>query len=225
MKPLAFLGSSTAMQLYVDAATRQGLQVAGIIDSDYYGNLDEFAGLPVIGSEKDLEQHIDKYNFFIGTNWSPDPAHSRDQTKRKYLIDLVYENNIKCVSLIDPGCYIGSNVNIGQGSYIGFNSYIEFNNVIGDFCQIHFNVGISHDCTIGSNSVIRQCSGIANTDVGDNVYIGTTTHVFTSKKRIQLKDNSIINQGLWLMRDAAEGEHVKLTPDAIRTYRNLTNVE
>lgn len=225
MKPLVFLGTSTAMQLYVDAAHRQGLSVAGIIDSDYYGNRDEFCGLPVIGTEHEIDQFINDYDFFIGTNWSPDPAHIRDREKRKYLIELVYSKNITCVSLIDPSCYIGSNVKIGQGCYIGFNSYIEFDNVVEDFTQIHFNVGISYGCTVGKNSLFRQCSGIANADVGENVFIGTTTHVFTSRKRISLANDSVINQGLWLMRDTNEGEHVKLTPSAIRTYRNLSEIE
>jgi serine acetyltransferase len=224
-KPLVFLGSSIAMQLYIDAAHRQGLTVAGIIDSDYWGNTDVFAGQPVIGSEKEFDHTwLDQYEFFIGTNWSPDASHSRDRDKREYLIDLVEQLGIKCINLIDPGCYIGANVRIGQGCYIAYNTYIEFDNIIDSFCQIHFNVGISHGCTIGKNTVIRQRSGLANADVGNNVFIGTGTLMFTSAKRLQVGNGAVVNQGLWIMRNVEPNEHVRLTPSAVRTYRNYTEV-
>jgi acetyltransferase-like isoleucine patch superfamily enzyme len=225
LKPLVFLGSSTAMQLYIDAAHSQGLSVAGIIDSDYWGNTDIFAGQLVIGSEKEFkDEWRDQYEFFIGTNWSPDPDHSRDRNKRKYLIDLVEQLGITCINLIDPNCYIGANVSIGQGCYIAYNTYIEFDNTIDSFCQIHFNTGISHGCSVGKNTVIRQRAGLANANIGNDVYIGTGTNMFTSAKRLQVGNGAIINQGLWVMRDVEPGEHVRLTPGAVRTYRNYTEV-
>jgi NDP-sugar pyrophosphorylase family protein len=229
-KPLAFIGCNSAIQLLADAAYRQGLTVAGIIDSDYYGNTEEYHGFPIIGSEaqfKDSElfkMMTEDYDFFIATNWSPDPLHDRDREKRKYLIETVKQSGIKCINLIDPNCYIGSNVKIGQGTYIGYNSYIEFDNQIGSFCIIHSDNGISYGCTIGENTIIRQRCGLANADIGNNVYIGTCTNMFTSSRRLTVGDNAVVNQGLWVMRSVEEGEHVRLTKDAIRVHRNLTGI-
>ena len=229
-KPLVFIGCNSAMQLLADAAYRQGLKVAGIIDSDYYGNTEEYHGFPIIGSEKQFEDTksfnalTDKYDFFIATNWSPDPAHTRDREKRKYLIELVEQLGIKCINLIDPNCYIGSNVKVGQGNYIGYNCYIEFDNQIGNFCIIHSDNGISYGCTIGNNTIIRQRCGLANADIGDNVYIGTCSNLFTSSRRLIVGNNSVVNQGLWVMRSVEAGEHVRLTKDAVRTQRNYTDV-
>ncbi len=229
-KPLAFIGCNSAMQLLVDAAHRQGLTVAGIIDSDYYGNTEEYHGFSIIGSEKQFNDPAlfktlcDKYDFFIATNWSPDPVHTRDREKRKHLIDLVEQLDIRCINLIDPNCYIGSNVKIGHGTYIGYNSYIEFDNQIGSFCIIHSDNGISYGCTIGNNTIIRQRCGLANADIGNDVYIGTCTNMFTSSRRLTVGDNAVVNQGLWVMRNVNTGEHVRLTKDAIRTQRNYTDV-
>lgn len=229
-KPLAFIGCNGAMQLLADAAYRQGLKVAGIFDSDYYGNTEEYRGFPIIGSEQQFEDPkmlnmlCKDYDFFIATNWSPDPVHDRDRDKRKYLIDLVERLGITCINLIDPNCYIGSNVKIGQGTYIGYNSYIEFDNQIGSFCIIHSDNGISNGCTIGKNTIIRQRCGLANADVGNNVYIGTCTNMFTSSRRLIVGDGAVVNQGLWVMRSVEPNEHVKLTKDSIRTQRNYTDV-
>ena len=218
------------MQLLIDAAHRQGLIVAGIVDSDYYGNTEIYAGQLVIGSEKDFDDPeklatwINEYDFFIATNWSPDPAHDRDRNKKKYLMDLVERVGVKCINLIDPDTYIGSDVVLGDGIFIGYNAYIEFGVKIGSFSQIHHAVGISHKSTIGRNTIVQRKCGLGNCTIGDDAYIGTWTNIFTSAQRTIIGDRAVLNQGLWVARDVAPDEWVKLTRDAIRTYRNFTEV-
>lgn len=230
MKPLVFLGCNTAIQLLVDAAKRQGLIVAGIVDSDYWGNTEMYADLPVIGSEKDFDDPIklakwkEDYDFFIGTNWSPDPAHDRDRSKRKYLIETVERVGIRCINLIDPETYIGTNVEIGDGVFIGYLAYIEFGAKIKSFSQIHYSAGIGHLCSVGKNTIIQRKCGLANCTVGDDAYIGTWSHIFTSSQHTSIGDGAVLNQGLWVARDVAAGEWIRLTRDAIRTYRNITEV-
>lgn len=218
------------MQLWIDAAHRQGLTVAGIVDNDYWGNTEIYSGQLVIGSEKDFEdpekltKWTEDYDFFIGTNWSPDPAHDRDRSKRKYLIDLVERVGIKCINLIDPNAYIGSNVKLGDGIFIGYEAYIEFGVKIDSFSQIHHAVGISHLCTIGKNTIVQRKCGLGNCTIGNDAYIGTWTNIFTSAQRTTIGDGAVLNQGLWVARDVNPGEWVRLTRDAIRTYKNLTEV-
>jgi len=224
LKPLIFLGSSSGIQLYVDTAQRQGLNVAGIIDSDYYGNTEIFENIPVIGTETELETWKDDYCFFIATNSSPDPGHDRDVQKRKKLISLVEKYNLDCINLIDPDCCISSHACLGKGIYIGYNCYIEHGANIGDFCQIFYDAGISHDVKIGKNTVIQRKCGIGNVTIGDNVYIGMWVNIFCTK-HIVIGDNAIINQGLSIMRDVMPDEHVKLTKDAVRIYKNLIQIE
>jgi NDP-sugar pyrophosphorylase family protein len=218
------------MQLLVDAAHRQGLTVAGIVDSDYWGNTEIYAGQLVIGTEKDfddpekLKSWTNEYDFFIATNWSPDPAHDRDRNKKKYLIDLVERVGIKCINLIDPSVYIGSRVKLGNGIYIGYNVYIEFNCEIESFCLIHYDVGMSHGVTIGKNTIVHCKCGLGNSTIGKDVYIGPWTNIFTSARHTTVGDGAFIHQALWVVRDVAEGEQVRLTRDAVRTYKNITEV-
>ena len=222
-KPLLFLGSALAIQLYIDAANRQGIQVAGILDSDYFGNTENFKGLPILGTEYDLDKWTNDYEFFIATNTSSDPSHVRDTNKRKKLIDIVEQANIECINLIDPNSYVGSNVTLGHGIFIGYNAYIEHSNSIGSFSQIHFNAGISHNCKIGKNTIIQRKCGLGNVTVGDDVYISIWTNIYKSTPTI-IGDGAVIDQALWVARNVAPGEHVKLTKDAIKIYRNLTEI-
>jgi UDP-3-O-[3-hydroxymyristoyl] glucosamine N-acyltransferase len=222
-KPLLFLGSSSALQLYHDAAQRQGIQVEGILDSDYYGNTQQYQGITVVGTELELSKYQKDYDFFIATNSSPGLSHARDVIKRKKLIELVQAHDIKCLNLIDPTAYTGSNVKLGHGIFIGFNSYIEHGVSIGNHSQIHYGTGISHDCVIGSNTIVQRKSGLGNVSIGNNTYIGMWVNVF-SEKHITIGNNVVINQGLWVVRDVCDNETVKLTRDSVRIYRNLTKI-
>lgn len=224
MKPLLFLGSSLGIPLYVEAAERQGITVAGILDSDYYGNTEIFKGIPVVGTEQELDKYRDQYDFFIATNSSPDPEHQRDIVKRQQLIDIVEQHSVKCVNLIDPETRIADSVQLGHGVFIGYKCYIEHGVEIGDFCQIFYDAGISHDVKIGKNTVIQRKCGIGNTTIGDNVYVGMWVNIFCST-HVTIGDNATINQGLWVVRNVESGEHVKLTREAIRVYKNLTIIE
>ena len=68
-KPIVFLGTSTNLEIFIRVCTLRGMPVAGIVDSDFYGNSEIRNGLPVIGSEDtfDFEAARDQYDFFIGT--------------------------------------------------------------------------------------------------------------------------------------------------------------
>ena len=78
------------------------MPVAGIVDSDFYGNSEIRNGLPVIGGEDtfDFEAARDQYDFFIGTPWSSlDP---RSKPKRLAYIDLIDRYQLNCATLIHP---------------------------------------------------------------------------------------------------------------------------
>lgn len=222
-KPLIFIGSNSAITSFADAATRQGLTVAGILDKDYYGNTSHIKKIPVIGSEQELldpnNNLINDYDFFIATNWNP--FFQRDIDKRKYLIDLVETAGIKCINLIDPSVYVESDVELGHGIHIGYGCMIGFESRIDDFVQIHFHSALGHCTTVGKNTVIQRRCGVYGI-IGKNVFVGQATQIHSSRL-LTIGDDAVIDQGLYLSRSVAQGERVSLTKDSIRVYRNLVD--
>ena len=99
-KPLVLVGSRIPLGKIKRVCIQHGIEIAGIIDSDYYGNRELLENIPVIDSEDNLSEYKDDYNFFMATSWSPDPAHTRDNQKRKYLIELIEKNNLNCILMI-----------------------------------------------------------------------------------------------------------------------------
>lgn len=116
MSSLIFLGSNTVLERYIEACDRQAQTIHGIIDTDYYGNTESIAGLPVIDSFEGLEQNLEKYQqyvFFVATNWNPQNA--RDTEKRKNIIKMIKRLGLACVNLIDPPAMLANTLSLAKG--------------------------------------------------------------------------------------------------------------
>jgi UDP-3-O-[3-hydroxymyristoyl] glucosamine N-acyltransferase len=221
--PLLFLGTCANIIRYKDAAERQGLTVAGILDSDWFQNTQDFCGIPIIDTEANISNYKDTHDFFIATNWTIDPNHVRDKEKRKMLIDLVREQGIECINIIDPSSYIGTGTQIGQGVYIAFCAMIEPGTVLKDFCQVHDFVGLAHGTRVGENTIIQRQAGL-HADIGDDVYIGMWSKAY-HPRLLKIGNNAVINPGLYVARDVAEGETIRLTKESIRVYQHGIKIE
>jgi hypothetical protein len=96
-KPLILLGTNIALYKQIEVCENNGIEIAGIIDSDYFGNTEKFCGQTVIDTEesfKDLEKssyYKENFNFFCAVNWSPElqSVQIRNREKRKKLIDMI----------------------------------------------------------------------------------------------------------------------------------------
>lgn len=221
--PLLFLGTCANIIRYKDAAERQGLTVAGILDSDWFQNTQDFCGISIIDTEANISNYKDTHDFFIATNWTIDPNHVRDKEKRKMLIDLVREQGIECINIIDPSSYIGTGTQIGQGVYIAFCAMIEPGTVLKDFCQVHDFVGLAHGTRVGENTIIQRQAGL-HADIGDDVYIGMWSKAY-HPGLLKIGNNAVINPGLYVARDVAEGETIRLTKESIRVYQHGIKIE
>ena len=222
-KPLIFLGTCANIIRYKDAAERQGLTVAGILDSDWHGNKQDFQGIPILDSETNILKYKDTHDFFIATNWSIDPNHLRDTGKRKMFINLVREQGIPCINIIDPTSYIGTGTIVGQGVYIAYCAMIEPGTTLKDFCQVHDFVGLAHGTIVGENTIIQRQAGL-HADIGDDVYIGMWAKAY-KPGLLKIGNRAIINPSLYVARDVAEDEQVRLTKDSIKIYQHGIKIE
>ena len=219
MNSVIFLGSNTVLERYIEACERQSYTVAGIIDTDYYGNTESITGIPVIDSFAGLEQNLEKYRdhlFFIATNWNP--MNSRDTEKRKSIIELVRRLQLTCVSLVDPTSYVSRYAQIGQGVFVGSGATIEPRVRLDDFCNIGDQVIVGHDSIIGENTVLARNSGV-HAKVGTDCYISVHAFVW-DHGGVTVGNNVMIAPSMWVKRNIADNEHVTLDRNAIRTYRN-----
>ena len=219
MNSVIFLGSNRVLERYIEACERQSHTVAGIIDTDYYGNTESIAGIPVVDSFAGLEQNLEKYSqhvFFIATNWNP--LNQRDTEKRKSIIELVRRLQLPCVSLVDPTSYVSKYTKIGQGVFVGSGATIEPRVQLDDFCNVGDQVIVGHDSIIGKNTVLARNSGV-HAKIGTDCYISVHAFVW-DHDGVTVGNNVMIAPSMWVKRNIADNEHVNLDRNAIRTYRN-----
>lgn len=222
MKPVVFLGSSRIVLDLEEMCERQGLTVAGIIDSDYYGNTVDFDGIPYIGSEHsaDWSSLKQQYSFFLGVNTLPDVP--RNTEKRLRFIDIIEQHNLECVNLIDPSGYISRRAKLGKCICIGPNAGIQSHAEIKDYAFITSMAAIGHDAVIGRNTVVQRGAVIASgAIIGDNTYIGVNACLFKTPNQ-RIGNNVVVHPGVTVMRDVDDNETVSLVGrNTKRIYNTL----
>ena len=178
-KPLIFLGSNIALEVFSDACEHLNIQVHGIIDKDYWGNTESYCGVPIIDTEESfndaskLQYYRDNFNFFCATNWIPttDVVSVRNRLKRDNFIKLIEDHNLNCISIVDPCAKILKSINIGRGCFIDGYINILPRVTVGDYTNIYTFSHVGHDTVIGKNCVIqRHCAVPSDSIVEDNVF-------------------------------------------------------
>jgi acetyltransferase-like isoleucine patch superfamily enzyme len=222
-KPLIFLGSSVSMNKLTDVCDNFNIQIAGILDNDYWGVTKTVCEIPVIGSEEILKDpnlllhYRNQYNFFCATNWLPmkDQISIRNAKKRKKLLNIINECQLSCISLIDSSSKISSYSRIGKGVFIDSFVLIEPNVEISDYSTIYAYAAIGHGTKVGNNSVIqRKCSIASDCNLEEEVYMGTAVNAL--KQKANFGKNTFIHEGIYIRRGTIQGEEVSMKGDNLR---------
>jgi acetyltransferase-like isoleucine patch superfamily enzyme len=211
-KPLILLGSNVALQKILEVCAQHNIDVAGILDKDYWGNTDCLYNVPIIDSEDNIGLYKNDYNFFCATNWIPanDLISIRNKEKRVKLIELIETNNLPTISLIDKSARVSPFAKIGKGVYIDSFVLIEPQVEIGNYSNIYAYSGIGHHTVIMTNCVIqRHCSVTGYCTFEDNVYLGTAVKAL--KTGSIFGKGSFINEGVYIRRGTVPEEIVSIT--------------
>lgn len=214
-KPLIFLGSNSALYILSEVCEIVGIKIAGIVDKDYYGNTPSICDIPVIGSEDTFFDNVDNrtnYNFFCATNWIPikHPVHERNKNKRIYLLELIQNFKLHCISIVDPSAKISKNATIEEGVFIDSYVRLEPKVHVGKFSNIMYNTLIGHHTKLGTNCVVQRCCVITGGCVlNDNLYVSVACKLL--KPGATFGANTFIHEGIYLRRGTIENEIVSLS--------------
>jgi acetyltransferase-like isoleucine patch superfamily enzyme len=223
-RPLVFLGSNYVMYKFSELCEEHGIEIAGIVDKDYWGNTDKICDIPVIGSEDDLSD-FQNLNFFCATNWTPmsGPVAERNKSKRSQLIDIIQKQNLNCVSLVDPTARISRRATVGKNVFIDAHVLIESGVQIGDFSSLYGRVQVGHDTVIKQNCVLQRDAGLASAQLlEENVFFGCGVRAL--KPDVTFGKDSFIHELVYIKRGTVPGEIVSFnqynTKRVERPYRS-----
>jgi len=219
------VGSSSNMSRFVDVCQANDISVAGIIDSDYWGNTQTLYDIPVIDTELSfqdthkLDYYRDNYNFFCVTTWMPEqnPVQQRNRDKRLRLIDLLDQCQLPVISLIDAWSRVASTAKIGRGVFIDCFTIIETGCQIDDYATVYGQSGIGHHTRLMRNTVIQRYCSIAGDCVFEpNTFVGTAVKAL--KTGAVFGSGTFINECVYIRRGTVPGEVVGING------KNMTRV-
>ena len=175
------------------------IEIVGYLDDDLmkHGNL--YFGYKVLGSFKDLNKIIKKYNvnsFAIGL------ADHRQMLIRSYVYSICNNFESLPINSIHEKAIITKDSTLGCGAFLMPNVYVGIGTKIGYNSSIHVGVSIAEDCQIGNNVMIAGNSFIGGQAIiGDNVYIGPGSVISSGAK---IGSNTIIGGGSFVTKGVSD---------------------
>lgn len=216
-KPLILVGSRHALGVIKRICQHHDIVIAGIIDSDYFGNTVDIEGVSVIDTEINLEKYKETHNFFLASVWTPqqDPVNQRNKNRRDYLISLIDTLDLPCITLIDKTSIVDPTVTFGKSCLIDCLTVIGEYNAFGNYVSVYHQAGFGHHNQVGNNCVFQRKSGItSNTVIEDNCYFGLNSNLLGSD--VIIRQGTVLHPGLNLHRSTQENEIVSLAGKDLR---------
>ena len=201
MNKILLIGAGGHSRACIDVIEQENkFKIAGLIDkkTDY---TDENLGYPIVGTDEDLKQLRNKYQFAlvtVGQIKSPNIRINLYNILKSigYMLPVVVSNNahVSKHARIDEGTIILHGVVVNTGARIGRNciinnqSLIEHDAIISDHCHIATGAIINGEVKVGEGSFIG--SGVVinhRVKIGRNCVIGSGSVIKTN-----IPDNQLI---------------------------------
>jgi UDP-3-O-[3-hydroxymyristoyl] glucosamine N-acyltransferase len=233
-RPLVLVGSRSDMEPYIEIAEELGIPILGILDRFYVGN--KLEGLDVIGSDldlinpdaKDTQDLIEHADFFVASFFGGRTNLKIDNENtfllRMQRIDLVKQARCNLINLIHPDCNISRTARLGRNTLVLPGAYIESHVNIGSFCQFMYHSGVAHHTIIGENCTFLPDSGTTGSvNIGNNVLVGINSRILSSgASETKIGDNVIIGPALTILKDIPENKTILLNGKIV-TNENFTD--
>lgn len=183
------VGASGHAKVIVETVVQEDkYTVAGLLDNIRQAG-DEVLGFPVLGSEENLRELIERYSIHglliaIGDNFQRSQMYERLSTAHPQL---------EMVSAIHPQASVSPSAVYGPGTVIMAGAVVNAESRIGKCCIVNTRASLDHDCHMSDFSSIAP--GVA---VGGSCKIGRRTSVGIGavlKHGVSLGDDTVVGAG------------------------------
>ena len=146
------------------------------------GEMTEFQGYPVLGTDDVIEKYKDVYVVCALANTAV----------RERIIDTL-PANAHVATLIDPNAIIHRTAQIGEGSMIFTGAMVGLEAKVGKQCVVLYNAAVNHDVEVGDYTTVYPNATISGRcHVGKYCEIGTGASII---QHVSICDNAKIGVG------------------------------
>ena len=168
-KPLILIGGGGHCKSCIDVIECEGVfTIKGILDTkEKIGK--SVLGYPIIGSDDDILEWVEKGHSFLITVGQIKTSHIRKKIYQK-----LKDFNAMLAKVVAPTATLSKHAAIGEGSIVMHNATINADAIIGVNCIINTASNIEHDVTVGDHCHISTHAVInGNCTLGNEVFIGS----------------------------------------------------
>lgn len=181
--PLICVGGGGHCKSVINIAEELGYTILGILDMpEKVGST--ILGYPIIGTDDDIEDYVNKAQFIITV------GHIKNPNIRINIYNCLSKYNAKMATLIAPSAKISRFSHIGEGTVVLHNAVVNADARIGINCIINTFANIEHDAIIGDFCHISTSAMVnGNCVVGQNTFIGSGSILVNG---IEIPANSVV---------------------------------
>lgn len=194
---ILLIGAGGHCKSVLQGLKRGNAPLAGIIEK-YSGMNGSVLGVPIVGSDDDLESLVDNgYRVLIAIG----STKSNDARKRMY--DKISSLGYEFSSYVSDKAIVAEDVSIGVGTAVLDGAIINSGSKIGKNCIINSGCIIEHDCVIGNHVHVAPgvvMSGMVHVD--DLAFVGVGAVV---KHGVSVGESAIIGAGAVVVKDVPSG--------------------
>ena len=170
---IVLVGGGGHCKSVIEAAESAGYTILGILDMpEFVGTT--VLGYPVVGTDDDLAEYVDKALFLVTVGHIKDASlrirlHERIQSVGGRLATVVASTaRVSRHAFIGEGsvvlhhAMVNADAHVGKGCIINTFANIEHDAVIGDFCHISTGAMVNGNCTVGQGVFLGSQSVMVN---------------------------------------------------------------
>lgn len=193
-KPVILLGAGGHAKVLLDILLEQNAKVLGIVDKDGAGSSADLYGVPVIGSDSDVQRyHADEIELVNGVGSIGSTALRQKIYEKFKRQGYCFRQVIHSTAVVSRRAELAEGVQVMAGAVINIGTHISENSIINT------NASVDHDCEIGAHVHIAPGVTLSGgVEVGGGSHIGTGVSVVQG---VKIDKETIIGAGAVVVKD------------------------
>jgi UDP-perosamine 4-acetyltransferase len=187
---------------------RSSIRITGIVDASLPKGT-RIDGIPVVGTDSDLEALRKDYSFaFIAV------GSVGDATRRTELFALCRKFGFGFPVFVSASAVVDRGAVLGAGTVVMRNAVVNCGSKIGENVILNTACIVEHDCVIADNVHIAPGAVLsAAVEIGEGSHIGTGSAVIQG---VRIGARSLIGAGSAVVKDIASGVRAWGNPCVVR---------
>jgi len=202
MNKILLIGAGGHARACIDVIEQENkFEIAGLIDKKT-AYAEENLGYPIIGTDEDLKQLRNMYQFALVT-----VGQIKSPNTRINLYSTLKSIGYKLPTIISNNSYVSKHTKIDEGTIILNGVVINAGARIGRNCIINTQSLIEHDVMISDHCHIATCAIInGEVKVGEGSFIGSGVVL---NHRIKIGRNCVIGSGSVIKTNIPDNQLIK----------------